>query len=571
MRLAADLSILGLLVAALVAVWTRDHVEDDRGLGIPDRHESALVTAPGADASSDATGPVADGKEAIANRGEERDAEHVADDPPHADPDPPPAPKKSAGMIAVAFEPFDVQLLENATPPPVELPKTPEPLQPQITGEPPVDTPVPKVPEPQKVEFFDSETKAVSVGFVVDCSSSMAGSKFQAVCAELAKSISNLSPGQSFHVVFFNDAFFPMSGGSATPRLVPASLQNKQDILRFLQTAQASGGTNPEPALQFVSRLRPDVVYLLTDGEFHPLQPQTYNGFRQARIKVHTIGFEAGQPIPILQEIAALTGGSYRTAVASGNASPFFTADPQIVEQALKNADVQVRSDAVSAVVLRQLPLVNELIGMLSDADQGVRQAVHDGLRQMGGGIDFGPTSAGDLDDAKRRWKFWWSHRRASRTTLLNAIGGDDMNKRWVAAVLARQSSLNAPDELIAAMRSSPEPICQELHAALVACGGGQDFGPIAGATQEAVAEAADRWQQHFREQKEKAERAELAKRQRIAAEKLRLTKQLIDINPDAVERRCRELLREYPETTAASEAKQLLEDMASEDEEAEK
>jgi hypothetical protein len=353
-----------------------------------------------------------------------------------------------------------------------------------------------------------------------------------------------------------------MSGASSTPQLVPASKQHKQEILRFLGSAQASGGTDPEPALQFVARLRPDVIYLLTDGEFSPLQPQTYDSFKQSSIQVHTIGFESGLPIPILQDIATRTGGSYRSATINGGSPGLFLADPAAVQQALKSPDPQVRREAVSAAVARQLPFVSEMIDMLADPDTSIRQDVHESLRQSANGIDFGPTSDADVPDAVQRWNLWWSMRRASRSRLLGSIGGADMNARWVAAALARQASLDAPEEFVAAMRSSSEPVCQELRGALMGCCGGKDFGPAPGAKQGAVQAAADSWSHYFEEERAKAEQARLEKRQRVAAEKLRLMKQLIDVNPDAVERRCNELLRDYSETPAANEAKQILEDM---------
>ena len=466
--------------------------------------------------------------------------------------------RKPTGIIA-GFEAFKPELLPQKPPMQPELTKQPAP--PPVVPE-PIELVVDK-PQPSKIEFFATETKAVSVGFVVDCSSSMGGVKFQAVCAELAKSITALKPDQQFFVVFFNEGFFPMTGNSHQRKLMPANRENKRDFLRWLQGARSGGGTNPEPALQFMVGLGPEVIYLLTDGAFSPLNPTTYNNLNAARIVVHTIGFETGGPIPILQEIASRTSGTFRSAVMTGINSGLFFAEQRIVSAALADADPSVRREAVSVALIRELPIVGEMISMLADSDAAVRSEVHDELRNLAQGTDFGPADAGDIPDAIQRWKLWWSLRKSSRDKLVGHLRGGDADTRWVAASLARTSGLDAPDELIAAMRVAPSRVVwQELHTAIVQCCVGQDFGPAPTASAEQVVEAADRWAVWRVEEREKEARELLAKRINIAAEKLRLARLLIDRNPDAVMRRCRELMSDFADTPSAAEAKLLFEEL---------
>ena len=467
--------------------------------------------------------------------------------------------RKPTGIIA-GFEAFKPELLPQKPPMQPELTKQPAP--PTVVPEPIAELVVDK-PQPAKIKFFATETKAVSVGFVVDCSSSMDGAKFQSVCAELAKSITALKPDQQFFVVFFNDGFFPMTGNSHQNKLMPANRENKKDILTFLQSARSGGGTNPEPALQFMTGLGPEVIYLLTDGGFSPLNPTTYNNLNAARIVVHTIGFETGGPIPILQEIASRTSGTFRSAVMTGINSGLFFAEQRIVSAALADADPSVRREAVSVALIRELPIVGEMISMLADSDAAVRSEVHDELRNLAQGTDFGPADAGDIPDAIQRWKLWWSLRKSSRDKLLGHLRGGDADTRWVAASLARTSGLDAPDELIAAMRVAPSRVVwQELHTAIVQCCVGQDFGPAPTASAEQVVEAADRWAVWRVEEREKEARELLAKRIKIAAEKLRLARLLIDRNPDAVMRRCRDLMSDFADTPSAAEAKLLFEEL---------
>ena len=509
----------------------------------------------------------------------------------------PETPRKPAGIIA-DFVPF-TQLIE------VEL----APQRDHVA--------------PRKVEFFDAEAMAAAVGFVVDCSGSMAGEKFEAVRGELARSITQLEADQRFFVVFFNQGFFPMTGSSAHPSLVVADHANKKQVLSFLKSATSDGGTDPEPALQYMARLQPDMIYLLTDGEFNPLQEATYSQLSNSKIAVHTIGFETGYTVPVLQDIARRTGGTYRSAQMGNAASSLFFASEGDVLSALSSADSAIRREAMSVAIVRELPLVKDMIKMLRDADSTVRQSIHDELRVLAGGTDFGPHGADDIDQAIARWSRWWELRNASVEQLLDGLRADDLEERWVVASRVRTGRVNVADEIIDAMRTSPSPIWQEFRASLRQIFPGQDFGPADDADSDLVAAAADRWaewQVHekkriaaellakriamasarlnesrsrvdsdlaearviclkvidefsdtpsageakklLEEIDEKIAEELLAKRIKLAKEKLRLARMLIKVNPTAVERRCRELIRDFADTPSAADAKVLLEEV---------
>ena len=181
----------------------------------------------------------------------------------------------------------------------------------------------------EQVEFFKTPAAAKSVAFVVDCSGSMQGEKFQRAQAELARSVINLRRGQSFYVVFFNEGFVPMFG-ERSPAMEAALPDVKTRVIEWLNRVRSSGGTNPEPALTIAAKLEPDVIYLLTDGQFNSLRPRTLDSLTARRIIVHTIGFGADSDTANLQAIAARTGGIYRAvAVSDVGASTMYLASPE--------------------------------------------------------------------------------------------------------------------------------------------------------------------------------------------------------------------------------------------------
>jgi hypothetical protein len=290
----------------------------------------------------------------------------------------------------------------------------------------------------------------------------------------------------------------------------------------------------------------------------------TYAQLAKSRIAVHTIGFELGGHSPNLDEIARRTSGTYRSASKATAAQGLFLAEPSAVRAALRSPDKSVRRDAAMVAMLRQLPFVDDVIALLSDADPKISSGIHQELVNAASGSDFGPAEAADVPAAVRRWNLWWSLRSAPEAWIISSLNAPEPDTRWVAASRARIAHVEAYDELIDVLKTSASPIWEEAHAALVGISGGRDFGPTAGASPADVAAAADGWAAWRKEVREEAARAELAKRSKLAAEHLRLAKLFLDSKPDVVERRCREIIAQFSDTPAADEAKELLKELAS-------
>ena len=104
---------------------------------------------------------------------------------------------------------------------------------------------------------------AASIVYVCDASGSMVNT-FGSLKAQLVRSIRGLRAAQSFNVVFFQDE----KCQALSPGLLFATAENKQKAFAWLEGQTTSGTTNPIPGLELAFKGRPQLIYLLTDGDF---------------------------------------------------------------------------------------------------------------------------------------------------------------------------------------------------------------------------------------------------------------------------------------------------------------
>ncbi|MGB3086348.1 MAG: VWA domain-containing protein [Phycisphaerae bacterium] len=145
--------------------------------------------------------------------------------------------------------------------------------------------------------------------YVVDRSGSMTDSiKF--VKWELKRSIGELNKGQKFHVIFYSSGP-PLE--MPTRRLVSATDRNKEMAFEFIDNIIAEGQTDPSKALERAFACRPELIYLLTDGEFDKANVGLVKRLNAAsKVKVHTIGFLYRIGEVVLKRIADENGGNYK-------------------------------------------------------------------------------------------------------------------------------------------------------------------------------------------------------------------------------------------------------------------
>jgi hypothetical protein len=173
-----------------------------------------------------------------------------------------------------------------------------------------------------KSNFIGLGGYAKRIAYVCDASGSMLN-MFDSLRVELRKSIENLRPIQSFNVVFFQDQGFKAADVNT---LVMGNPENKRKVYDFLDKMFVRGETNPIPALEAVSKMQPELIYLLTDGDFSGPGNQAVidfcqKQFGQTKTKINTIAFIAKESkdnpqdleyVKALQQIAKNSGGQFK-------------------------------------------------------------------------------------------------------------------------------------------------------------------------------------------------------------------------------------------------------------------
>lgn len=164
------------------------------------------------------------------------------------------------------------------------------------------------VPPWRQTSFFGVKAKGQFFVFVVDCSGSMGDDlRLYRAKSELKRTIARLQYPQRYHVIFYNDRPRPLAGG------LPQSADSEARARSFawLDAIDAEGGTDPRGAMDQALNLKPDAVFLLSDGEY----PEGTDGAIAARntdeTPIHCVDLSTGAAGDQLQRIAAESGGRY--------------------------------------------------------------------------------------------------------------------------------------------------------------------------------------------------------------------------------------------------------------------
>jgi len=87
--------------------------------------------------------------------------------------------------------------------------------------------------------------------------------------AELVKSLEDLNPGNKFHIIFYNHESWVFDPGGRTSHrgLITLTPDSRKRATGFVASVYGDGQTRHVPPLEMAIRMKPDVIYLLTDGE----------------------------------------------------------------------------------------------------------------------------------------------------------------------------------------------------------------------------------------------------------------------------------------------------------------
>ncbi len=157
--------------------------------------------------------------------------------------------------------------------------------------------------------FFGLTAKGSKFVYVVDYSGSMNGAKFLAAKAELLRSIMSLKNNMKFYIIFYNQSFISMPAET----LVAATKENKNRYFNWVESISAGGGTQPTEGMLKALSLKPDSIWMLSDGQFGP---QVCDAIRQGnvggKVQIHTIAFYDNTGEVQLKRIAKDNRGAYR-------------------------------------------------------------------------------------------------------------------------------------------------------------------------------------------------------------------------------------------------------------------
>lgn len=158
----------------------------------------------------------------------------------------------------------------------------------------------PRLGGSQLTGIFKVDPNYKTVVFIIDKSGSMGSDlRLERVKAELIYGINALKPEQEFAVIFF-DVAAQFQGSSL--RLRSATDASKKNAIDWVQQMPSGGGTDPLEAASLALQKRPELIMLLSDGEFAPSIVGLIHAKNQSETRIDCIGL--GEYVMTLKQLA---------------------------------------------------------------------------------------------------------------------------------------------------------------------------------------------------------------------------------------------------------------------------
>lgn len=168
-----------------------------------------------------------------------------------------------------------------------------------------------------KGAVFGNGGNAYKIVFICDGTGTMLGLKQALLIRELNSTIAKLKPVQEFNVIFFNEENGSYVTAVDMNKLIPAIPPNVRKTADWLSKFSFRGSTNPLPAIELAFKQKPQLVYLLSDGEFDNLVSYDevitkigeLNGDKKVKINTIMFGDRDPRAEQALKKIADDNGG----------------------------------------------------------------------------------------------------------------------------------------------------------------------------------------------------------------------------------------------------------------------
>jgi len=163
-----------------------------------------------------------------------------------------------------------------------------------------------------------TEIKARRILYMLDNSGGMRkDGKFEALVSELQASVSRLQPKQKFYIIFYSDTVYPLFFPYSVREFIKSNPKSQKKLGAWLDSVELCGGNAIDEALAAAEVIRPDAIFLLTDGNLFTTEKKKALLLNRAGRKyaIHTFGLGVGkqtQTADRLKQIAEANQGTFR-------------------------------------------------------------------------------------------------------------------------------------------------------------------------------------------------------------------------------------------------------------------